>query len=757
MEVITGVAWESTFYEVNVPEGAEALSIDLLFSHSAGDIDLYLYDSQRNLIESSLSTADNESINISTPSPGTYFIQVEPFEVTGNSFELIWEVVGVSGGGGGDDSYELNNSLDQAYDFSNNAGNLLSTIAGAGIAWDNDFYAINVPEGAEELSVEALFNHSAGDIDLSLYDSQGNLVESSVSTENNESINIPSPTAGTYYIDVYPYEVTGNTYDLRWETVGGGSGGGDDGYELNNSLDQAYDFSNSAGNLLSTIAGAGIAWDNDFYAINVPEGAEELSVEALFNHSAGDIDLSLYDSQGNLVESSVSTENNELINIPSPTAGTYYIDVYPYEVTGNTYDLRWETTGSSGGGGDGDSTTYDIDLVFVSEVTESQQRAFNEAAKRWEEAIIGDLPEEFSSRFNQEVDDLVIQVNIAEDDGPGGTLGFAGPRELRDGSLLPYSGEMSFDVADIGVLEQQGQLEDVIVHEMGHVIGIGTVWDTQIEANNTPEAGFIGNQAVNEYQDIFRNTDNFVPVETDGGPGTAFGHWDEELFTRELMSGFLNDGKNPLSRITIGALDDLGYEVNLAAADDYDPFTASIVSLQDVTNYFDAHSNTYVIRGSDRNNDIEGTDASDLIQAGSGRDLLVGLNGDDTLDGGRGRDTLNGGNGDDSLTGGRSRDSFHFEEIEAGTDVITDFRTSDLISVSRSGFGGSLSRGTLDDAAFTSVSSLDDLDDDFTLGFVYSRREGILAYLDQTNDIPLTEIAVLQGEPRLNSDNIRIS
>jgi Ca2+-binding RTX toxin-like protein len=150
------------------------------------------------------------------------------------------------------------------------------------------------------------------------------------------------------------------------------------------------------------------------------------------------------------------------------------------------------------------------------------------------------------------------------------------------------------------------------------------------------------------------------------------------------------------------------------------------------------------------------------------------FNGNDTLNGGSDRDTLKGGNGDDSLTGGRGRDSFHFDRLEGGrdviaefnrrsdvvsvSDVITDFNPrSDLISVSRSGFGGGLNRGRLDDAEFISVSSLNNLDDNFSLGFAYSRSDGILVYVDQENDIPLTLVAVLENEPRLKSGNIRVS
>ena len=60
-----------------------------------------------------------------------------------------------------------------------------------------------------------------------------------------------------------------------------------------------------------------------------------------------------------------------------------------------------------------------------------------------------------------------------------------------------------------------------------------------------------------------------VPIENTGGAGTRDGHWREATFKNELMTGFLNTGFNPLSRVTIGGIQDLGYQVNYGAADAY--------------------------------------------------------------------------------------------------------------------------------------------------------------------------------------------
>jgi hypothetical protein len=59
-------------------------------------------------------------------------------------------------------------------------------------------------------------------------------------------------------------------------------------------------------------------------------------------------------------------------------------------------------------------------------------------------------------------------------------------------------------------------------------------------------------------------------VEEDYGEGTAGAHWKETLYDRELMTGFVEPGvRMPLSRLTIGALRDLGYGVNPDHAENY--------------------------------------------------------------------------------------------------------------------------------------------------------------------------------------------
>ena len=187
------------------------------------------------------------------------------------------------------------------------------------------------------------------------------------------------------------------------------------------------------------------------------------------------------------------------------------------------------------------------------------------AAQRWEEVIKADLPDVNSSQYGL-IDDLRIEANVRFIDDVNGILGQAGPDLFRSGSSLPYHGVMTFDSADLATMANNGTLFSVILHEMGHVLGIGTLWTTLGLKNGFQ---YTGTNANNAYHQL--GGTGYVPLETTGGSGTAGSHWSEAVFDNELMTGFAeNPGvAMPLSIVTIGALQDLGYRVDYSVADPY--------------------------------------------------------------------------------------------------------------------------------------------------------------------------------------------
>src|SRR5690606_22430584 len=118
---------------------------------------------------------------------------------------------------------------------------------------------------------------------------------------------------------------------------------------------------------------------------------------------------------------------------------------------------------------------------------------------------------------------------IAPIDGPGRVLGQAGPRYARGVDGLPLSGIMYFDVDDLAFLDELELFEDVIVHEMGHVLGIGTLWNYGRTLNQGPVSDpYFAGKMANTFWNAEGGTD-MLPIENMGGPGTAGGHWRESV------------------------------------------------------------------------------------------------------------------------------------------------------------------------------------------------------------------------------------
>jgi hypothetical protein len=242
--------------------------------------------------------------------------------------------------------------------------------------------------------------------------------------------------------------------------------------------------------------------------------------------------------------------------------------------------------------------TFAIEFVDVDGIAPPAdvQAALERARARWQRVIRGDLPDvDFSTApapadvcfagqpaFDDLVDDVRIYIDIAPIDGPGGSIGRAGPCFIRDGDGTVVVGRMSFDSEDLADLAPS-ELDALILHEMAHVFGFGTLWDdegrnllvdpscpggacsaTDPPGPDTRYRGSLGRQAWRAFGGA--KSDGGPPVENGetpsgllAGAGTRDSHWREGVLGDELMTGFLDFDGNPLSYLTLAALEDLGY------------------------------------------------------------------------------------------------------------------------------------------------------------------------------------------------------
>lgn len=231
-----------------------------------------------------------------------------------------------------------------------------------------------------------------------------------------------------------------------------------------------------------------------------------------------------------------------------------------------------------------DTSKYNIEIVFVGTIDNKIKAAFLKAQAKWESIIKNDIPNTYTykkgttcwesfTKMNQDkiVDDLMIFAQVTRIDGPGSILGSAGPCFTSNSPKL-YSrvGLMQFDSADMAGMVSDGTIDAVILHEMGHVIGIGTLWEDydliQYPTRSQKNAFYTGAGGI-EGQKQIQGSGKPI-VETDGGGGTAYGHWDEDTYDNELMTGYAG-GEEKFSLLTILSLQDMGFTVDASKADSF--------------------------------------------------------------------------------------------------------------------------------------------------------------------------------------------
>ena len=231
---------------------------------------------------------------------------------------------------------------------------------------------------------------------------------------------------------------------------------------------------------------------------------------------------------------------------------------------------------------------FDIRFNFTNAPTAAQQAAFDTSAAFWESVLVG-----YQSGVT--LSGAEIDVTLGNIDGAGGTLGFGGP----NGFVTPQAGfvfatdgggnqtgGITLDTSDFGAAPDI----NVINHEVAHVLGFGTLFE--LNGLYVEDSGeFTGVNVVAAYQDEFDSLASFVPIELDGGPGTANGHLDENIIVNaagniagvgltgitdafgrdlanELLTGVLgpNPGATFLSNTTVATFADLGFVVSLPNA-----------------------------------------------------------------------------------------------------------------------------------------------------------------------------------------------
>ena len=173
-----------------------------------------------------------------------------------------------------------------------------------------------------------------------------------------------------------------------------------------------------------------------------------------------------------------------------------------------------------------ESSKFKIRVNFTGGSTEDHE-IVKMAAERWEQIIVG--------KTTTHEYDITMQItfdsNLADN-----ILGQAGVTQYAyvNGKYIPTHGLMILSTKN---WEQQKAAKKrdgltngyyTVLHEMGHILGIGTMWHPNKLLNR--DGQYIGPSALREYRRICRNENiPYLPIENDGGGGTAGYHTEEGL------------------------------------------------------------------------------------------------------------------------------------------------------------------------------------------------------------------------------------
>ena len=293
---------------------------------------------------------------------------------------------------------------------------------------------------------------------------------------------------------------------------------------------------------------------------------------------------------GSLAAATATTDANGNVTLPTWTLGKSAVAQTVHATSGSfSADVNASVR-----------SDYGIEVRFFGDAMSAEHQAlFTNAAARLRGIVTGDLinvqisePIDLATSCGmtglpsiaEPIDDVIIYAAVQTIDGAGKVLAQAGPCLVRTAQYnrLTVVGVMSFDIADLEGLANGGRLQDVITHEMLHVLGIGTLWQTRnlLSGKGTDTVNYVGSLARVGCVDSGGGAAcaASVPVENTGGSGTRDGHWRESTFDAELMTGYAEKGDMPLSVMTVAALEDLGYAINREAKDVYSVPTQSAIA-----------------------------------------------------------------------------------------------------------------------------------------------------------------------------------
>ena len=340
---------DEDYYSLQACSGA-VVTARIHFAHAEGDLQLSLLNGAGVVLASSVSETDDEGVSYVVNMAGGYTLRVWSADPAGQDtpYRLVVEVDDDDCGGGGgeggeggegpgdDDDWEENDTQDTAVE-------LLLPIADPAdledlviLPGDDDWYAVQVCAGGA-LSAAISFVDADGDLDMAIHAADGTLLDSSTGVLDEESVDATPLEASTLFIRVYGWQGAANTYsmvvDLDDAACPDLDAGDDDVFEDNDTQETAAAIpAGDYDDLLITEA------DDDWFAVELCEDGV-ITATITFANIDGDLDLSLVDIDGSVVDFSDGVGDSEEVTATANVDTTAYIRVFGWRGAANAYSL----------------------------------------------------------------------------------------------------------------------------------------------------------------------------------------------------------------------------------------------------------------------------------------------------------------------------------------------------------------------------------------------------------------------------------
>ncbi len=197
---------------------------------------------------------------------------------------------------------------------------------------DKDYFKVKLSAG-ESASVQVNFSHAKGDLDLKVYNSSGKVIAKSEGTTNTERVEFSG--AGTFYVLVLGYKDATGSYELLFDKSSSASASDKIVDGQNDSADKASFFALPAS---GTDLSIDSATDVDYFGFELQSG-DDFMAQVKLDHSRGDLDLYLLDSDLKIVGKSESTTNVESVSFKVQSSGKYFVVVKGYKGATGSYQL----------------------------------------------------------------------------------------------------------------------------------------------------------------------------------------------------------------------------------------------------------------------------------------------------------------------------------------------------------------------------------------------------------------------------------